>query len=330
MPEHGTDSVVIAVLTYRRPDDLAAVLPELISQACSSKVPASILVIDNDPQASARRLVDSQDPTMVRYVHEPEPGIAAARSRALAEAGASPFLVFIDDDERPSENWLNRLLDVQQETGAAAVVGPVISEYAQTPDPWITAGAFFTRRRMPTGTSVTVAATNNLLLDLRQVRKIGLDFDRRFGLLGGEDTLFTRRLAQQGGKLVWCDEAIVVDRVPSHRLTRSWVLRRAFSSGNSWSRVGLELASVASGWRVAGYPLRLRLLLAGTVRMAGGCARVAQGVLGRSLAHRARGFRTIARGAGMMSGALGYVYSEYRRPSRIPPRAFGPRRDRQA
>jgi succinoglycan biosynthesis protein ExoM len=192
-------------------------------------------------------------------------------------------------------------------------VGPVISEYAHTPDPWITAGAFFTRRRMPTGTNVTVAATNNLLLDLRQVRKFGLDFDRRFGLLGGEDTLFTRRLAQQGGTLVWCDEAVVVDRVPAHRLTRSWVLRRAFSSGNSWSRVGLELASVVPGRRVAGYPLRIRLLLAGMVRIAGGCARVVQGVLGRSLAHRVRGLRTVARGAGMVSGAVGYVYTEYRR-----------------
>jgi len=318
MANPSPETVVIAVLTYRRPDDLAAALPELLSQARSSSVPATCLVIDNDPEAGARALVDSLDQTLVRYVHEPEPGIAAARSRALAEAGTS-LLVFIDDDELPSSGWLNLLLEVQRTTGAAAVVGPVISEYAHTPDPWIAAGEFFTRRRMPTGTILTVAATNNLLLDLRQVRRIGLDFDRRFGLLGGEDTLFTRSLATQGGKMVWCDEAIVVDRVPAQRLTRSWVLRRAFSSGNSWSRVDLELLSDTP-------PLirlchRIQLLLAGLVRIVGGGARVVQGILARSMAHRARGLRTMARGAGLMTGAVGYVYREYRRTQ--PVRALG-------
>lgn len=313
MAQPGAEAIVIAVLTYRRPDDLAVALPELISQARSSSVPATILVVDNDPGAGARPLVDRQDPQLVHYVHEPEPGIAAARSRALAESRASPLLVFIDDDELPSPGWLNHLLEVQRTTGAAAVVGPVISEYAHTPPPWVIAGEFFTRRRMPTGTIVTVAATNNLLLDLRQIRRMGLDFDRRFGLLGGEDTLFTRLLAQQGGKMVWCDEAIVTDRVPAQRLTRSWVLRRAFSSGNSWSRVGLELVAGSSGGPTPRLRARLRLLAAGLVRMAGGAVRGIQGVTTRSVAHRAKGLRTIARGAGMMSGAVGYVYREYRR-----------------
>ncbi|THJ67839.1 glycosyltransferase family 2 protein [Arthrobacter echini] len=309
MPVPDTTPLVIAVLTFRRPDDLAAILPALVTQARSSTIPASVVVVDNDPAASARAFVTAQDPTMVRYVHEPEPGIAAARSRAMTEAGASRLLVFIDDDERPTEGWLNHLLATQRRTGAAAVVGPVISEYAHPPDPWISAGNFFTRRRMPTGTAVTVAATNNLLLDLEQVRHFGLAFDRRYGLLGGEDTLFTRRLSQQGGKIVWCNEAVVVDRVPANRLTRSWVLHRAFSSGNSWSRVSLELASTTVT-RVLG---RIRLVLAGLMRIAGGSARVVPGVVGRSLTWQARGARTVARGAGMVSGAIGYVYREYRR-----------------
>jgi hypothetical protein len=110
--------------------------------------------------------------------------------------------VFIDDDEVPSPDWLSSLLKLQAETGATAVVGPVISEYASTPDPWITAGEFFRRRRLPTGTVLDVAATNNLLLDMDQVRALGLDFNAGFGLMGGEDTLFTRQLVQRGGTMV--------------------------------------------------------------------------------------------------------------------------------
>ena len=54
---------------------------------------------------------------------------------------------------------------------AAAVVGPVRSDYARDPSPWVQAGRFFDRRRLPTGTPVEVAATNNLLLDLHEVRR---------------------------------------------------------------------------------------------------------------------------------------------------------------
>ena len=46
----------------------------------------------------------------------------------------------------------------------------VISEYEHAPEPWISAGRFFQRRRLATGTPLTLAATNNLLLRLPQIR----------------------------------------------------------------------------------------------------------------------------------------------------------------
>ena len=329
------DGLVIAVLTYRRPEDIALTLPRLAGQAdmrhagpgqtgtgpapedapadLTADLQATVLVIDNDPQASARRIVEelagTLAPGLVRYVHEPKPGIAAARNRALSEAASSALLVFIDDDEVPSERWLAQLVGLQRSTGAAAVVGPVISEYEHEPEPWIEAGMFFHRRRLATGTRLDVAATNNLLLDLQQVRARRLWFDERFGLSGGSDTLFTRRLVQRGGSMLWCDEAAVVDRVPSSRLTRSWVLRRALRSGNSATRVSLELAT-GTGARLAA---RVASLGSGSVRLLGGSARLAAGLVSGSAGHQAKGMRTAARGLGMAAGAFGYVYSEYRR-----------------
>lgn len=267
------------------------------------------LVVDNDPAGDARAGVAEFSPPLIRYVHEPRPGIAAARNRALREASNRKLLVFIDDDEVPSERWLRDLLSLYWSTGAAAIVGPVISEYASTPEPWIAAGRFFDRRRLTTRTPLTVAATNNLLLDMEQIRSYGLDFDERFGLSGGSDTLFTRRLAKLGGRMLWCDEAVVVDRVPDSRLSREWVLHRAVRSGNANARVALELADS----RVENAVARLRALAFGGIRILGGAARVAGGFITASLGLRARGLRTTAGGAGLASGAVGYVYSEYRR-----------------
>ena len=84
----------------------------------------------------------------MRYVHEPEPGIAAARNRALDEAGPADLLVFIDDDERPVDGWLARLVETYRVDRPTAVVGPVVSEYEQQPDAWVSAGRFFDRRRL--------------------------------------------------------------------------------------------------------------------------------------------------------------------------------------
>lgn len=316
----GSDPrTVVGALTYKRPDDLRAALPMLVEQAALLDPPAQVLVVDNDPEGGARDVVEdlarrsaADGGPVVRYAHEPEPGIAAARNRAFDECADADVLVFIDDDERPVPTWLRLLVDTYLLDRPEAVVGPVVSEYEQEPDAWVTAGRFFDRRRLPTGTVTDVAATNNLLLDLHRVRALGLRFDERFGLSGGSDQLLTRQLAQAGGRLVWCDEAVVVDVVPPDRVTRRWVLARAYRNGNTWGRTSVVLADGALGRTVA----RARITGQGLVRAAGGAARLAFGTVTGSLAHQAKGRRTYARGTGMIAGAYGTVYVEYARDGR--------------
>lgn len=312
-PENDVLAVRIAVLTYQRPGDIGAALPLLETQAASiqnASIHADVMVVDNDPGGSARELVQgfaARARVPVHYESETVPGISAARNRALDAAQGIDLLVFIDDDERPGERWLSLLVDTWREYRCAAVVGPVISEYEVEPDDWIRSGRFFNRRRMPTGSKVDVAATNNLLLDLSQID--GLRFDPFFGLTGGGDTMFTRTLHRRGGVMIWCDEAIVIDVVPAARATRDWVLRRAFRSGSSWSVTSIKLADTTAERTLT----RVRLTWRGLIRVLGGAAQVCVGAVGGSMAHRARGQRTIARGAGMLSGVWGFVYAEYKR-----------------
>jgi len=291
------DSVVVAVLTYRRPVDLFELLGVLVDQAAQAH--ADVLVVDNDPDGGAQAVVDrfvegADARVSLTYVQEPRPGIAAARNRALAEASHRDLLVFLDDDERPVDRWLELMLGAFVRHGCAAVVGPVVSTFAHPLSRWVSAGRFFDRRRLATGTEVKVAATNNLLLDLRQIRRLGLTFDERFGLSGGSDTLFTRELHQRGGVLIWCDEALVVDVVPAARLSARWVLLRAFRSGNGWTRTSLALAHSRRRRNL----VRLRLTGAGGFRLVAGAARAALGLAARNVGHQARGCRTMARGAG--------------------------------
>jgi glycosyltransferase involved in cell wall biosynthesis len=310
----GPVPVTIAMLTYRRPADLTEAIPAVLGQMTQIGRSSRLLVVDNDPAGSAADVVKGFNDVRLVYQHEPRPGIAAARNCALDQTADNELIIFIDDDERPCDRWLELMLAAHGQFRSAAIVGAVVSDYEVQPDEWVSAGRFFVRRRLPTGTRVQVAATNNLLLDMARVRTLGLRFDERFGQSGGSDTLFTRQLAASGAELVWCDEAVVIDRVPAARLSHRWVVQRAFRSGNSWTRTSLALADGRSG------RLRVRVTTIGigSVRLLGGSARWLAGTVGRSLGLRVRGIRTIARGAGMFAGATGYVFSEYRRTPPIP------------
>ena len=301
--------IVVGILTFDRPDDLKDAIAAIKPQLDRIHQTAEILVIDNSSAGEA--VSGTADDTAVRFVHEPSPGIAAARNRALDETTISDLLVFIDDDERPGPGWLSSLVETWTQTRAAAVIGPVQSEFVVEPEEWIRAGGFFDRRRPETLTEVTVAATNNLLLDVAQVRALGVRFDERFGIAGGSDTMFTRQLNERGGRMVWCAEAMVTDVVPADRTTRDWVLRRALRTGNSWSRVSLAMESTTLG-RLR---QRAQLTAVGLARIAVGLVRCSAGFVLRNIRHEANGARTTARGLGMATGAWGYTYVEYRRES---------------
>ncbi|MDQ1576672.1 MAG: succinoglycan biosynthesis protein ExoM [Microbacteriaceae bacterium] len=315
MAQDARVKVTIALPTYRRPEKLRGLLPMLTAQADEvrtrpgSPFDVELLVVDNDSERSGEDAAREAADPHLRYVVEPTPGISAARNRAMDESVRSNVLVFMDDDELPRDGWLEHLLQVWQETRPAAVSGRVVVTYEGTLDPWIAAGGFFRRRTMPTGTEIRVASTNSILLDLDQVRRIGVRFAADLGLTGGSDTLFSRQLVRGGGRIVWCDESVVDDLLPAIRMTRRWVLKRARRHGNTASIVEIRMAAGGWGTRL----VRARECTRGAVRIVGGGARFLFGAILRSRTHEARGLRVVYRGAGMIAGATGVIYQEYAR-----------------
>lgn len=303
--------MTIGILTFRRAEQLAALLPlvlDRIDRETPAGFTAEVLVVDNDPAGSARAVVvERSTDARVRYVLEPTPGIVAARNRVLAECGGARLLLFLDDDNLPGEQWLGPLLQTWQQHSPAAVCGRMVVQFDGT-DPFFAAGGFFVRRSMPTGTEIAVAGTGALLVDLDRVRALRLEFDPRFGLTGGEDTMFTSTLTASGERMVWCQEATVIDPIPADRLTRQWVLDRARSHGNSSGVV--RIVTAAPGRRPV---VRVVVGVSGATRWVLGRLRQGWGVLRRAVVDRARGARLAHRGLGMLQAARGHVIEEYRR-----------------
>ncbi|MGP5056277.1 glycosyltransferase family A protein [Brachybacterium paraconglomeratum] len=312
------DTVVVGLATYRRPALLAGLLPRLLEQIeaaaedLAEDARLGIVVVDNDPDGSAKAVVDGVGDQRIRYVIEPSPGISSARNRVLDEAADADVLVFLDDDETPHAQWLVHLLKTHREHDADAVCGPVHAVFDGGEDPWIAAGGYYLGQRregMRTGEVLGRAATNNLLLDLAEVRRIGLRFDARFGASGGEDSLFTGQLTASGGRLVLCAEAVVDDLVPRERNRRGVNLARVRAQAGTHVRVEQELARTR-GERLRGTG---RWAVIGSGQVLKGGALVLGGRVTGDLRRRAQGELRVARGLGALGGCLGAVASPYAR-----------------
>lgn len=235
MLRHINTRVVICIGTFKRQELLRELLGG-IAQLTFRKVQTpqiQIVVVDNDELASAKEVCGTVSvPWPIKYVVEPRRGITHVRNRAIAEAGSTDFVAFIDDDEVPSAHWLDELLSIQAEFTADVVSGPVLPRYAPNVPDWVRSGRFFDRRESATGTTRR-ASTNNVLIGNHVFRRIPW-FDDAFALSGAEDAHFFLRVWQAGHKIVWSQEAVVFEAVSAERGTVAWLLRREYQTGNGW------------------------------------------------------------------------------------------------
>lgn len=298
--------VSLCVCTYRRPVGLRRLLDAVARIRTERVERLEIVIVDNDPDGSARATIDTIQgmPFAMRYVHEPRRGISFARNRAVAEAdAASDWIAFLDDDEAPEPGWLDELLRVQAEHAADVVAGPVLPRFEAPAPRWMMRGRFHERARHATGAALPYADTCNVLVRASLFRAIPAPFAPSLALSGGEDTHFFLRVARAGHRIVWADDAVAWEWVPPSRVRLAWLLRRAFRCGNSWAVLERELDP--------GLRIRARRVLRGGGRIARGALLLPVALVrGRHAVVDA--LRGICFGAGSLAGVAGYRYDEYR------------------
>lgn len=234
----GPLTVDIGICTFRRRSirDLLMSLREL---ALPDQVGVRVLVADNDMTPSAREAVEAiraDFPHELEYIHAPACNISIARNACLAHCRGA-YIAFIDDDEIASRQWLMALLRKAEQTGAAAVLGPVMAQYPVEAPEVIVRGEFHSTRPVISKGKIRTGYTCNLLLDCRHAAVAGRQFDPDLGACGGEDTAFLAQIHAQGGTIVFAPDALVVEPVPRERMKFRWLSTRRFRSGQSHARL---------------------------------------------------------------------------------------------
>ncbi|ABI65979.1 glycosyl transferase, family 2 [Maricaulis maris MCS10] len=243
-------SVSVILPTFRRPDGLRAALASLMAQ---SRQPDEIIVVDNDPDGSARTGVANAKAVArcaVVYVHAERPGVANARNAGWA-AATGRHVAFLDDDEIASAGWLEALLASAGKLGASVVFGPLRGEAldAATGLRGSLAQRLYSRPGNPEDEILDGPyGCGNSLVDRQAFDLSDAPFDPRMNACGGEDDLFFAELARQGAVFGWSARAHAVETVDARRTSWRYLLARSFAFGQG----ATQAAANAKPRRLAG------------------------------------------------------------------------------
>lgn len=243
--------ISIAICTRNNATALTDTLHHLLRQPLEKLNVVELLVVDNGSTDATPAVVRGIRSTVpIRFLFEPQPGVARARNRVLREF-AGDVLVSIDDDIRVCDCWLEALVAPVVNRRADGAMG-----FTSLPDYVTTSGlpeqlhyffARFDHGAVANGVPKWIATSNFCIA--RAALTADLTFDEELGPGASgfcEDTLFYEQLKVLGRRIVSVPEARVEHRFNPKRLERQAVYRMAGSMGKSEAYVDYHWKQVKS------------------------------------------------------------------------------------
>jgi GT2 family glycosyltransferase len=277
--QRSTGSVSVIIPTKNRADDLALTIRSLLRQTL---LPDEVVIVDQSPDELSKKAVENEfaaaalrpmPPVQLRYLIDPHiSGAADARNRAM-DMAIGEVWVFLDDDVRLEENFLEELLAAYARHPEIAGVSGMITNYVPHPLiprlwSWVFVRGPFRDDRQPiylkaerlrTADVIPVSRFTGAAMSFRARSLQNLRFDPR--LTGGslaEDVDLCMRL--RPARLVLAPRARVAhERSAAGRPHEHWLRAHAQSANYLYARhlrhdFGARLALA---WMSVGYGLAL-------------------------------------------------------------------------
>ena len=126
--------LTLAICAYNAQRRLPMALEALARQLTGS-LHWEVLVIDNNSTDATAAIADQAGRSLgltMRVIHEPQPGLAAARRRAAVEA-LGRYLSYVDDDNLVEPDWARQCVTFLDEHPRCGVVGGRIDPLFEDP-----------------------------------------------------------------------------------------------------------------------------------------------------------------------------------------------------
>jgi GT2 family glycosyltransferase len=125
----------VVVPTHDRPQSLLRLLRALERQTCGPNAFEVIVVVDGASEATLALLASECFELRLRWLAQPQSGVAVTRNRGAAEA-AAPLLIFLDDDVEPGAGLVAAQIELQGREGPCVAFGRLAQDPNSRPPGW--------------------------------------------------------------------------------------------------------------------------------------------------------------------------------------------------
>jgi succinoglycan biosynthesis protein ExoM len=236
------NKIAICIPTYKRPEMLNKLVISIINCNLDQSLirEVNIIIADNDISRSAESTVNELNEMhgtdhKITYLSYPVKGLSNVRNVLLKNGLEQDpdFLVFVDDDEYVTPDWLNELVGTVISNNGDMTMGPVSSQVSKnTPDYiscWLDRADYINNARL------NFIRTGNLIIRVKSLLERNIWFDPRFNKTGGEDSYFGLQMIKQGATIYWSSGAIVCETVPDDRANIKWLSKRYYNGANKFA-----------------------------------------------------------------------------------------------
>ena len=269
--KYSNKMLSIVVCTYNRKNLLENCLNSIVQQidvdmACL----VDMIVVDNNSGDDTQKFVVSLAKIYpwISYVQERKQGLSHARNRG-SEESASLYLCFLDDDSVIVDGYISNVLTALMDESPDILGGPIFPFYVSE-KPWWFKDNYETRcHSSKSGYADCPISGGNYVIKKDLLVALG-GFSSDFGMvattlsLGEDRELLERYRAATPAdkrKIFYSLECSVKHLVPAHKMTISYFIKRAFSSGVMYAKishsVGCDILSRSDIKRI---PLTRRII----------------------------------------------------------------------
>ncbi len=202
--------------------------------------PIDIVVVDNDIDRTAETVINrlitinTSEFFNLHYFSYSNKGLSNVRNEIIKEALLlkPDYIVFVDDDEYVSAEWLNELIRTITQNKGDFALGPAIPDFESRVSSAIAEG--FPYFKFADQAEIDFIHSGNMIMRSEFIRVHQMKFDPRFNTLGAEDSYFGVTALKRGGSIFWSKKAIAYETIPAKRATLNWLIKRRFRGGNTY------------------------------------------------------------------------------------------------